>query len=125
MQKDAMSSFLVHIVTGPEHPTRAALGFLVAKTALDAGHEVNMFLAGDAVQLVRAAVIDNLEGLGTGRLRTHYDALIAAGVPIYLSRKSSDSRGFDAAAAQDQLIEMAMPEELVRMAAEADTVLTY
>ena len=34
-----MSDFLVHIVTGPEHPTRAAMGFLVAKTALDQGHD--------------------------------------------------------------------------------------
>lgn len=32
-----MARLLVHIATGPENPTRAALGFLVAKTALAAG----------------------------------------------------------------------------------------
>ncbi len=57
-----MSKILVHVTHGPEHPTRAALAFLVAKTAIDEGHSVSMFLAGDAVQLIRDAVLDNLVG---------------------------------------------------------------
>ena len=44
-----MSRLLVHIATGPENPTRAALGLLVAKTALAAGHDVDLFFAGDGV----------------------------------------------------------------------------
>ena len=76
-----MGNFLVHIVSGPEHPTRAALGFLVARTALDQGQDVNVFLAGDAVQLMRDAVLDNLSGLGTGGLREHYDALVGLAQP--------------------------------------------
>lgn len=71
-----MSSLLIHITTGPNDPTRAALGFLVAKTAAEEGHEVNMFLAGDAVQLIRDSVLDNLVGLGTGKIREHYDAIV-------------------------------------------------
>jgi uncharacterized protein len=51
-----MAKILVHITHGPEHPTRAALGFLVAKAAIDEGHEVSLFLAGDAVQLVPLAL---------------------------------------------------------------------
>ena len=39
-----MASLLIHITAGPNDPTRAALGFLVAKTAAEEGHEVNMFL---------------------------------------------------------------------------------
>lgn len=120
-----MAKFLVHIVTGPEHPTRAALGFLVAKTAIDEGHEVKMFLAGDAVQLMRPAVLDNLEGLGTGSLRAHYDALRDAGVCFFLSGKSSAARGLDPESLKGQPVELAMPDVLVRHAAEADTVLAY
>ena len=60
---------LVHVTHGPEQPTRAALAFLVAKSALDEGHTVSLFLAGDAVQLIRDPVLDNLVGLGTGRFR--------------------------------------------------------
>src|SRR5687768_4219778 len=47
------TSILVHVTHGPEHPTRAALAFLVARTALEEGHSVTLFLAGDAVQLLR------------------------------------------------------------------------
>jgi hypothetical protein len=32
-----MASFLIHIHTGPENPTKAALGFLVALSAVKAG----------------------------------------------------------------------------------------
>ena len=45
-----MAKILVHVTNGPENPTRAALAFLVAKSAIDEGHSVSMFLAGDAVQ---------------------------------------------------------------------------
>ena len=120
-----MSDFLVHIVSGPEHPTRAALGFLVARTALGQGHGVKVFLAGDAVQLMRDAVLDNLSGLGTGVLREHYDALVAGGARFYLSGKSSAGRGVDAESLKDKPAEMAMPDELVRLALAADTVVTY
>ena len=53
-----MAKILVHITCGPESPTKAALGFLVAKAAIDDEHEVSMFLAGDGVQLLRDAVLD-------------------------------------------------------------------
>jgi uncharacterized protein len=60
---------LIHITSGPENPTKAALGFLMAKTAVEEGYTVNLFLAGDAVQLLRDDVLDNLAGLGTGNLK--------------------------------------------------------
>src|SRR3990170_4920172 len=88
-----MAKILVHITHGPEHPTRAALGFLVAKSAIDEGHSVSLFLAGDAVQLIRDAALDNLIGLGTGKLRELYDAIVAGGGRFYLSGMSSKARG--------------------------------
>lgn len=63
---DKKMKFLIHITQGPENPTRAALGLLVARTAIEEGHTVFVFLAGDAVQLLRNEVIENLAGLGTG-----------------------------------------------------------
>lgn len=44
-----MAKFLIHLTHGPEHPTRAALAFLVGKAALEEGHTVTLFLAGDSV----------------------------------------------------------------------------
>jgi uncharacterized protein len=120
-----MAKILVHITHGPEHPTRAALGFLVAKAALDEGHDVSLFLAGDAVQLVRDAVLDNLSGLGTGSLRDSYDAIAAGGGRFYLSGMSSKARGVSDPDLAGKPAELAMPDVLVRLALDHDRVLTY
>ena len=80
-----MAKILIHVTTGPENPTKAALSFLVAKAATEEGHDVSMFLAGDATQLLRDGVLDSLIGLGTGSLRESYDAIVAAGVAVYAS----------------------------------------
>jgi predicted peroxiredoxin len=120
-----MARILVHLVSGPESPTRAALGFLVAKAAADEGHEVDLFLAGDSVQLLRDGVLDSLVGLGTGSLRESYDAVVASGSRIYASGMSSKARGVGEADLEGKPVEFAMPNKLVQLALESDSVLTY
>ena len=120
-----MAKILVHVTHGPEHPTRAALGFLVGRAAAEDGHEVSMFLAGDAVQLLRSAVLDNLTGLGTGSLKEAHDALVAAGARFYLSGMSSKARGVTEAELEGRNVEMAMPAKLVGLALEHDRMFTY
>ena len=116
-----MAKILVHITRGPEDPTRAALGFLVARAASDAGHEVSLFLAADGVQLLREQVLDSLVGLGTGSLRESYDALAQAGATFYVSGMSSKARGFE----PDGVAEAALPGKLVELTLTHDRVLTY
>ena len=119
-----MSRLLVHVVTGPENPTRAALGLLVARTAAREGHEVSVFLAGDAVALVRPETAADAHGIGTGSVREHLAALHEAGVPVYLSGMSSKARGIDGSAAEIE-VALAPPEKLVALATASETVLTY
>jgi predicted peroxiredoxin len=116
-----MAKLLINVTHGPEHPTRAALGFLVGRAAVEGGHEVTLFLAGDAVQLLREPVLDSLVGLGTGSLRESYDALREGGARFYVSGMSSKVRGYE----PDGVAEPAMPAKLVELALEADRVLTY
>lgn len=116
---------LVHVTNGPEHPTRAALAFLVARTAIDEGHRVTLFLAGDAVQLLRDATLDGLAGVGTGRLREHYDAIVKGGGRFYLSGMSSSARGITAADLEDKPAELAPPATLLRLSLEHDRMFTY
>ena len=120
-----MPKLLVHVTYGPEAPTRAALAFLVARTALEEGHEVTLFLAGDAVQLLRDEVLDGLQGLGTGALRAHYDAIVAGGGRFQLSGLSSAARGLTAADLEGKPAELSPPNVLVRLVFEHDRVLTY
>ena len=120
-----MAKILVHITHGPEDPTRAALGFLVAKSAIEEGHSVALFLAGDAAQLLRDAVLDNVVGLGTGKLRDHYDAIVAGGGRFYVSGMSSKARGITENDLSGKPAEFAMPDVLVRLSLEHDRLFTY
>ena len=120
-----MPKLLIHLTHGPEAPTRAALGFLVGRAALEDGHDVSFFLAGDAVQLLRDAVLDNLAGLGTGSLRESYDAVVAGGARFYLSGMSSKGRGVTEADLEGKPAELVMPKRLVGLVFEHDRVLTY
>lgn len=120
-----MGKLLVHITHGSEAQTRAALGFLVAKAAVDAGHEVTMFLAGDAAVLMRDEVIGSLRGIGTGELATAFPAVVEAGVPIYVSGMSAKGRGVTEEDLEGKNATFAMPAKLVELTFEADRVLTY
>ncbi len=117
--------FLIHVTCGPENPTKAALGVLIARTAADEGHEVTLFLVGDAVVLVRPAVMVNLVGLGTGALDEHFAGLVAAGGRILVSVLSAKARGLLDPAEAGVPVDFALPPELVRCTAEADRVLCY
>ncbi|MBO0938958.1 DsrE family protein [Fibrella sp. HMF5335] len=118
-------TMLIHITCGPTDATRAALGFLVARTALAEGHTVTLFLAGDAVVLLRNADLDKVEGLGTGKLREHYEAIAKGGGRFYLSGMSSKARGITEADLLGKPAEFAMPTKLVQLAAASDRMFTY
>jgi len=124
-KKDSKMKILFHVITGPENPTRAALAFLVAKTAVEEGHTVTLFVAGDAVQLLRNEVLDNLSGLGTGKLREHYDAIVKGGGKFYLSGMSSKVRGLVEADLKDKPAEFALPKVLLQLTLENDRMFIY
>ena len=120
-----MGRLLVHIATGPENPTRAALGLLVARTASQAGHDVDVFIAGDGVGLLRPETLDAGHGIGTGSLREHIDALVSGGATLYASGMSSKARGLTADALGGLPVTMSPPDRLVELTFAADRVLTY
>lgn len=120
-----MANILVHITHGPENPTRATLAFLVAKAAIEEGHKVSVFLAGEASQLLRDTVLDNLAGLGTGKLREHYDAIARSGSRFYVSGLSAKARGVSEADIAGKPAEFAMPNMLIRLSLEHDRMFTY
>jgi uncharacterized protein len=80
-----------------------------------------VFLAGDAVQLVREATAAAASGIGTGLVAEHLAALKQGGVPVHLSGMSSKARGID----ESTGYELAPPQKLVELAVWAETQLTY
>jgi predicted peroxiredoxin len=117
-----VAKLLVHLSTGPENPTRAALALLVARAATDE-HEVSVFLAGDAVHLLRPETAEAAVGVGTGNFGEHLDALRSSGVSIFASGMSSKARGLELDSVEG--VEPAQPQKLVELAVTADTTLSY
>ena len=118
-------SFLIHIHSGPDDPTKAALGFLVALTAMNEGHDVNLFLAGDAASLITDDALSSVEGVGTRKLQDHFPALTGGSARIYVSGKSAEARNITEQDLEGKPAEFAMPARLVQLAADADVVLVY
>src|SRR5215217_6711727 len=121
-----MAKILIHITVGPNDPTKAALAFLVAKTVVSEGHQLSLFVAGDGVHLLRQEMATTLEGLGTGKLSEHIEALNAAdGIEAFYSGMSAEARGIEQGHVILSGAQPAMPTKLVQLTADCDRVLCY
>ncbi|MGC3947213.1 MAG: DsrE family protein [Chryseolinea sp.] len=116
---------LIHLTQGAENPTVAALALLVGRTAIEEKHEVSVFLAGDAVSLIRAGVIENVAGIGTGHFREHFDAIAKGGGTFYLSGMSSKARGVGDSDLSGKPAQFAPPSVLLKLAVECDKMFVY
>jgi predicted peroxiredoxin len=54
---------------GTDDPTRATFPFLMAKGAIDAGHEAGIILMGDAALLIKDSIAAQIQGVGVPPLR--------------------------------------------------------
>lgn len=121
-----MARILVHVTTGPNDPSKAALGFFVARAVLEQGHDLTLFVAGDGVHLLTPEVRDSLEGVGTGKLADHIEAINSAGrAEVYFSGMSAKARNIDPAAIVLKGAQPGNPNKLVDLTVAADRVLCY
>ena len=79
-----MATILYVGTSGSDDPTRAGLPFNFALGALDAGHQPQIFLAGEAPYLMKDDVAAAVMPVGMPPLREMLDAVVARGVPIFL-----------------------------------------
>ncbi|MBU3744804.1 MAG: multidrug transporter [Sediminibacterium sp.] len=124
-EKPAHQKFVIYVTTGQDNPTKAALSFLVAKTALEEGHQVTLFLAGDPVLLLKDDILNSITGLGTGKLSDHYKVIIEKGGKFFLSGNSSKPRNLTEEDIKGKPASFALPNVLVKLVAESDKVITY
>ncbi|WP_428908038.1 DsrE family protein [Niallia sp. Krafla_26] len=117
----------IHLTHGPEKPTQADRAFLIAKTALRDGHQVSMFLAGSAVQLIKDEHLDSVLGIGVTatELRNSVEEIIERGGRIVLSQVSCGARGITVEELKHKKVETGSPSVLVEMTAVCDKVITY
>ena len=120
-----MSKVLIHIHSGPELKNKATLGMLVAITAFKKGDEVNMFLAADGTHLLNIKSVGEVVGQGTGDLKNHLDELKQNDIKLYVSGMSAKARGYDESLLDGFNAEFAMPDKLLELSTESNSVLCY
>jgi predicted peroxiredoxin len=75
---------LVKSAWGSDDPTKAAFPFLHANALAEAGHEVQIFLLGEAVSLLRTPVSNAIVPVGWPPLEEIFQKTIALQIPIHV-----------------------------------------
>ena len=83
---------LVAVSAGTDDPTRATLGMMAAKVALDKGNEVVVWLQGEAAVIANKNVYANIQGLNMPAMKGVVEALVAAKVPLWVCEACGKGR---------------------------------
>ena len=75
---------LVKSAWGSDDPTKAAFPFLHGNALADVGHEVQIFLLGEAVSLMREPVANSVVPVGWPPLAETLKTTIALGIPLHI-----------------------------------------
>ena len=67
---------------GTDDPTQATFPFLLAKGAIDAGHEASITLMGESASLVKDNIVQHVQGIGLPPLKELVEFVVAQEVPI-------------------------------------------
>jgi len=68
---------------GSDDPTRAAFPFLHGLALAEAGHEVQIFLTGEATYLMRQATADAIVPVGWPPLKETREKVVARKIPVF------------------------------------------
>ncbi|MFL2767289.1 MAG: DsrE family protein [Dehalococcoidia bacterium] len=98
---------------------------LLPKTALEEGKEVTVFCAGEGVSSLHASTINEMQGVGLGKLSDYLSILKHGGANLYASKMSANSRGIDNEQLESLGFTPATPKMLVNITFESDKILVY
>ncbi len=79
-----MAKLLYFSTNGSENPTKAALPFLGANGAVEAGHEAEIVVFGDAVVVMKDEVADAIVPVGWPPLKDMLATTVQNKTPIYV-----------------------------------------
>jgi predicted peroxiredoxin len=84
MQSPPKMKVLIKSAWGSADPTQAAFPFHHANAFADGGHEVQIFLLGEAVTLMRTAVANSVYPVGWPPLSEGLAGVISKKIPIHV-----------------------------------------
>lgn len=79
-----MAKLIYTSTHGSDDPTRAAFPFILANGAREAGHEAEVFLAGEAVYLMKNAIANAMVPVGWPPLRDLLKTAHERGVKVHV-----------------------------------------
>ena len=79
-----MATILYVGTSGSDDPTRAGLPFNFALGAAEAGHQPQIFLAGEAAYVMKDDIAAAILPVGMPPLKEMLDAVVAKRVPIFV-----------------------------------------
>ena len=109
---------------GSDDPTKAAFPFLHGLALSEAGHEVQIFLLGEAVSLMRASVAAAVVPVGWAPLAETLAKVVGRKIPIYACGACSRARGVSEADLAPHGAKFGNPTIFVSLVEWADRVIT-
>jgi predicted peroxiredoxin len=109
---------------GSDDPTKAAFPFLHGDALSDAGHEVQIFLLGEAVSLMRKSVANAVVPVGWPPLIEVLGKLVAKKIPIYACGACSRARSVTETDLANFGAKFGNPKIFVSLVEWADKIIT-
>ncbi|WP_263366322.1 DsrE family protein [Edaphobacter bradus] len=109
---------------GSDDPTKAGFPFSHSLALSDAGHEVQIFLLGEAVVLMRKTVANAVTPVGWPPIGETLDKVAARHIPIYACGACSRARGVTEGDLSNYSAKFGSPPIFVSLIEWADLVIT-
>jgi predicted peroxiredoxin len=69
---------------GSDDPTRATFAFVLAAGAVEAGHDAQIVLLGEAVYLMKNTIAQHIQAVGLPALAEIFQKTIDYGIPVFV-----------------------------------------
>ena len=79
-----MATFLIIGTSGTDDPTRASLPFVQGNGVIEAGHQAQIVLLGEATHLIKGNMMDAVQGVGFAPLKELMSKLVESGATFHL-----------------------------------------
>jgi predicted peroxiredoxin len=120
----AKLKIMVKSAWGSDDPTKAAFPFLHSDALSEAGHDVQIFLLGEAVSLMRKSVANAVVPVGWPPLSEVLSKITSKKIPIYACGACSRARGVTEADLNEYGAKFGNPKIFVSLVEWADKIIT-
>jgi predicted peroxiredoxin len=109
---------------GSDDPTKAAFPFLHGDALSEAGHEVQIFLLGEAVSLMRKSVANAVVPVGWPPLSEVLNKIVTKKIQMYACGACSRARGITETDLTEYAAKFGNPKIFVSLVEWADKIIT-